>query len=503
MRFVYIYLIMICSLTPAFGEPTSPEDFLKKIPGGKLQLEYILAKAISSSKTYQSLAAEKFSAAAYEEMAKQPFDWIFYGEVKKLKNSFEALSPASPRATEISSYHVGLRTYLPTGTLANLQIGNSLQDLVFSSSAFQVPKSNEAKLSLTLSQRLLSDSFGMASRAAARGQLLAAKSKLESFQDLRETWALQLIQQFYSARHAQRLLQISQENLQRRAALVTNTKQKLNRGTAERPDLLQAEAAYLISKDTVNIAKTNLQAQWRSLLRYVELPVELEHYPAEKILLELDSPEQNAAEVCQAKSGYVNPRLRQAELEKKSAEEANFAAANRLRPDLNLFGSLEWNGIEVGATAARNELFRRDHQAWAVGLSLEVPLGNFQRNSDLEMARAQLLAVEGKLDSEQDAAYLRFRKVCADWAREKEALADAESAYLKQKQRLSLEERRFQLGRVNLFQLIQAGDDLSAVETTKSQLATQFRWTSWNIIRESPRLADYLKRWESGYVENN
>jgi outer membrane protein TolC len=505
MRFIFVsfFFFSFSFLTTSFGQTLEPSDIQKNIPGGKLRLDYVLKRAIASSKTYRAIDAEKYSSLASEAAAKQPYDWFVYGEAKKYKNSFESLSAASPRSTEISSYHLGLRTYLPTGTSANLQIGNSLQDLVFSSSLFQVPKSNEAKLSFTVSQKLLADSFGTATRAGVRAQQLAAQGKLQSHQSLREDWSLQLIQQFYSAWLAQRLVQISQENLQRRESLVANTKQKLNRGTAERPDLLQAEAAYLLSKDAVAGAKANLQAQWRNLLRFLDLPMEWESYPAEKIPLELDSPEQNAADICKIEQEYVNPRLRQVELEKRAAEEAIFAATSRARPDLNLFGSLEWNGIEGGAAAARKEVLRRDHPAWAVGLAVEIPLGNFQRKSEVEMARAQLLAAEGRLESEQDARYLRFRKICDDWRRERDALADAEGAFLKQKQRLNLEEKRFQLGRVNLFQLIQAGDDLSAVETTKTQLAAQLRLTSWNIIRESPKLGNFLREWEEDYGENN
>lgn len=480
-----------------------PEELLAQIPEKKLTVDFVLRKAILSSKTYESIEAEKYSATASDLNSKQYFDWTLYGEARKLKNSLETVSPASPTSTDITSYTFGVKTFLPTGTAADLKFGNSLQDFRFSSALFQVPKTNEAKVGFTLTQKLLSDSFGTSSRKLSLSQELSAKAKLEGYQFSKEEWAVQLVRQFYSAWLSQRLLQISEENLKRRQTLVTSTKARLNRGTAERPDLLQAEAAYLLSKDSVVVARSELQSHWRTLLRFLNLPEELESYPAEKIPMELDDPTTTAEQICRRELSYSGPKLRQAEFELQAAEQAKNAALNRAKPELNLFGSMEWNGIESEASRARREAIEGRHPSWAAGLLFELPLGNYQKKADVEMARAQFLAAEGKLEAEQDSSYLRFRRNCEDWNRQKLAVKDVEEAFVKQRQRLSLEERRFQLGRVNLFQLIQAGDDLSSVESTKVRQMVQWRELSWAILRDSPKMLEKLEDWEGQNVKTH
>lgn len=484
-----------------YGNSIRPEELLAQIPGKKLTVDFILKKAIQSSKTFESIEAEKWSSNASFQSSKQYFDWTLYGEARKLKNSFETVSPASPSSTDITSYQFGVKTFLPTGTAADVKFGNSLQDFRFSSALFQVPKTNEAKISFTLTQKLLSDSFGASTRALSQSQEITAKAKLESYQYSKEEWAVQLISQFYAAWRSQRLLQIAEDNLKRRQTLVNSTKLRLNRGTAERPDLLQAEAAYLLSKDSVLLARAELQSHWRTLLRFLDLPAELESYPAEKIPMELDEPTLQAEQICLRELSFSGPKLKQAELEVQAAEQAKNAALNRAKPELNLFGSMEWNGIESQSTGARSEALQGKHPAWAAGILFELPLGNHQKKAEIEMARAQWLAAEGRLEAEQDASYLRFRKNCEDWSRQKLALRDVEEAFLKQRQRLTLEERRFQLGRVNLFQLIQAGDDLSSVESTKVQQMVQWRQLSWAILRESPKMSERLESWEGRNVK--
>lgn len=476
--------------------PAKAEQLLSMLPGKKLTLDFILKKAMQESSSFQALEAGLVQAESTSLSADGPYDWTLLGSYSYLDSRADAASPFNPRGTEARGWNVGVRKRLPTGTSLEAKYGNSFNRIFFADPAFRIPDYYENSFSASLSQDLWANFLGQSSRAGQAALVKESEVQKLDYEEAKEKWSLDIIDQFHKAWLAQRRLSSARENFERRQELLQVTRLKSRRGTAERPDVLQVESAFLLAESAVSQAEIELDHIWRSLVVMLNLSEEWLAVPAALIPIELSPAPKRAVEVCEAGTDpNATRKVQRAQLGLEAAELAFKRAQSDQRPRLQLVGTYETNGINRVNSESRTETLKSIHPATKVALQLEIPLGDSSQRSQSLQARANLIRSRGELEAVRDTATVNLKQNCEYLRQAKGALEAATKASSNQRERIRLEERRFQVGRSTTFQVIQAGDDHANTDQTKNQNEVALRQLAWEVIQESVGLEPFFEKW--------
>ena len=376
-------------------------------------------------------------------------------------------SPLDKRLEDFNLYSMRLTQPLSTGTHLSMGLEyNTGQE--------------QTGLTIGVSQSLLRDAFGQSTRLG----LLAGKQG-RSAQQLRlqaeiEDWAMATTQGFYQTWLLQKRTKAAHLDLQRRERLLRVTQRRFRRGTSERPDLLQVESAHLTSVNRYQDRHHELRIQWRQLLLDLELPIVWATVDPLLIPIDLDTPPKTTC----SGDPPLSARLQSVTEGHQVAQWRWEQAQIQLRPDLRLEGQYsstrqprnqrDWVSSSMGGGA-----FDR----WYIGFRFSYPFGNIE---------GRMRALEAFGEKERQSALLQLAKnenqskwytLCADWKKQTKQLKNFQLMSEKQDLRVRLEERRYQLGRGTLQQVIQAGDEATAASIQHQMAEVHFRQTLWQILR--------------------
>ncbi len=261
---------------------------------------------------------------------------------------------------------------------------------------------------------------------------------------------------------------------------------KLNRGTAERPDLLQIQSAELQSKAQEAQNLQTLSDRWRGLVVLLKLPEAWISVDPREIPMGLDDPMARADSACEsaAQNPVPTTRLKRAQAQAQAALRSAESAKEGMKPRLYLQGELAGNDID---TAQRSNTFGKtfelENPAWNVSLNLSMPLGNHAAEATARNAAAQMLQAEAIQDQEQSNLKLFWLNSCADLKRTQASYRLLKEAFENQRQRVELEEQRFRLGRSTTQFVIQAQDEKAGAEANLIGAEISRRVAAWNVIQ--------------------
>ena len=475
--------------------PPLPE-LLKQLPNQKLSLDFILQRAVQSSSSFTALEAGSLQAEATALSAAASYDWNLFAAYNWLDSRADATSPFNPTGTNVKGWNLGLRKQLPTGTGFEAKYSSSYNQILFVNPAFRIPDYYENLFTISASQDLWSNFLGSASRAEARAFEKRSAAEMLAFEESRDQWALSIIEQYHQAWLAQMRLRSAEENSARRKELLKVTRLKGERGTAEKPDVLQVQAALLLAENAAQEASRDLDTIWRSLVVMLKLPESWLAIPPAKIPLELSAPPAEADELCRARIPASEIRsVRQAELGLEAAAAGVAGAQARERPRLTVNGSYETNGIDGVNAESRRETFASRHPAWKMGVQIEVPLGFSTQRAQTLQARAAYAQALGQKEAALDEATVNLVQNCQNLKLARITLFATAEAADRQRERIRLEERRFQVGRSTTFQVIQASDDHANIDQARNQSEVALRQRAWAVVKTAAGLEKYLDRW--------
>jgi outer membrane protein TolC len=474
------------------------KEALAQIPGQKLTLDFVLKAAIKNSSSYQSLQTTKWDSESKKLGADSNYDWVLLADYNHLDQNRDTASPFEPGEIEKDTSSLGVRKSFTSGTTFEARWGNSLNSLSFNDPSIQIPSYYEDTLTFTLKQNLWADFFGISSRSNQKSDLFMSESLDHQYKINQQNWALNLVDLFHAAWLSQKKFLSSTESVQRRERLVQVTRSKLQKGTSEKQDFLQVQAAQLNSRNELSKASASLNETWRSLVITLDLPESWLSISPEKIPMQLTDISSQALQACKKP---LDPSqtldVQKAQASYLSAKESLVAAKSENSPKLELIGGYNTNGIAVTQNRSQRENWSADHPTWNVGLRFEMPIGKSATESRRLQALSQELRAQTDLDSTKDNKIIEIKTNCEKLINAQEEMKNAELAFKNQQERLELEERQFRFGRSSTFNVIQAGDDKSFSEINFYQSQIEFRKLSWRVLSSTSELYSLVESWKS------
>lgn len=502
-----IFLFTLLSLLPWFSAlgagpnetlPPEADKYLKKLPNGKLNAEYVVLRGIQSADAFRLLGVQWKAAQLEEDMQLVPFDWNLRGSYNLLDNRFQVLNPFAPTRTQGWDWNLGLEKTFDTGTNVDVSWNHSRRDLEFDAipASFRNPAGgsggtgaflndfHQTVAQIKVSQDLLKNFFGRASRQGLKAARLRVQSTREQIKNQFSTQAVQLAGAFYSAWSLQ-------EQVRSRAAFVKRTKKLLRvvtkkhrNGAVELPEKLQMEALLSIAEGEKQEIQNQLVQVWQNLVISLKLPPSFLDVDPILVPTELDNPVPEAIHLCE------NQKTLEETLETQSLRLALKSLESQLRsvksmglPELKLTGQYSGNGVDGQGGVASEEIFQGLGPAWQVGLMLNVPLG-FR---DTRVQRTRLAIEKIKLESQLKVAeqqsqsqwLARCQRLKLDRSNESRFASILDN----QRRRMKSEEKRFAYGRVTVNDLVTAENDLGDWELRVAQQKAKTRLAAWEILQ--------------------
>lgn len=490
--------------------PTDAQVQLNKI-GGKLTVDFVVAQAAGVSDSFRAVSSEMYQIPEYEYLGSIPTDFVFYGsggQTNDKRVNDSSINGKSYKELIGQTYKVGGRTYFLTGTAFSVEFEQNYtkteSDVTFLGASTEID-GYESNLTFQVSQSLMKDAFGYGTIKGIQAGRLASESAVNRFKGNVSDWTTDLVDQFYNAWRLQQQVFAARAGFARRQKLLQTTKLKLQRGTAERPDILQTDSAVLASEIQVKMMEQNLSTIWRELVVQLKLPIEWINVDPTLIPLELDEPHFKALQLCGPKERFNNPpsenfRLKEYKLAAESAELSADKAENALLPDVKLVGQYFANGLDdESGTKSNDDALEMKDKGWFVGASLEFPLGRFQQKAELSRALANKYRAEALSSMESSRLKTDWINLCHDLYRLRESVEFRRKASSNQNERAKLEDQRFSVGRSGVLQVIQAGDDATGAELELAQAQVELRRASWRIQKSKDQVVPYLEQLEKRY----
>ena len=490
LMFLNVFILSIL----AQATPSIPEDArqaLASLPGNKVSLSVVLNKSIQSSDSYKILKAQKASISLPNLEASAAFDLMTSLSVGSIDDSLEQANINAVSNLESDEYSLELNKYLASGTALSLDLKHSNQ--AFRVVSTNIPRYYETRAELGFSQNLLKDFFGYASRRRIQAGILDVKANEQNFNKELQVWSKNVSALFYNTWLAQAQVKTALKSKKLRQRLVNISKRKLSRGTTERPDFLQIEASYLTSISQFEEARIQLQDAWQKMIVLAKLPLEWMKIDALMVPMSLDDPSQFAQLLCESNEDIINYKLEELKAKASAAKLKLAAAKNNELPDLKFNARYITNAIDNKAQKSIADINDLHTDQWYLGMSLSYPIGNKQAKADKMKALLNKRVTEAQyVDAQANLAVDRLA-LCNDFRLQVNNRDRASRIVKKQEERARLEERRFSIGKSNVLQMIQAGDDFSQAEFNLNQAEALLRISAWEVIALVSQTENYMQ----------
>jgi outer membrane protein TolC len=438
-------VVATAMFAPAASAATQPQV---------LTPEFVAVLGLQSSDDVRSVQNEISNRTSQALRVDSQFATKLDAKISAIDNRNEPSQPTSPDRTRSEQLVLGVSRAFETGTIARLELQSSRRSLEGISLGATAPgapaeidiSGYESVWSASVRQSLLKNSFGRASRLQQTANAMAAESAELGAQDRLENIALQYVAGFYRAWQAQLQAIAAEERLNRQKRLLSVTKIKANRGTAEQPDVLQVSAAVSLSEERLKDARKAVTDIWQYLVLSLNLPAEYAAMDAMKIPLALGNAVAAAEKSCASQLDESSPRVKSLIKAKDAAEKSLAAVADSTRPDVFLELRYSPNGVDPTRTETIQEASAGKHPSAAIALGVEMTLSHYREEADkLDLLR-QRNAAEIRLSQLQTQFKIDRDALCRDMERLKEKTQTLAAVLDTQKTRERAEEERFRLG---------------------------------------------------------
>lgn len=477
--------------------PASAKNFFSNNPEQSLTVPLILKKGVGSD-SYELIRSQLLRKEADLLESKSELETQLEIEGQFVDDEKEPNNSLAPSEIESSDYRVALKKKFSTGTSLSAEISHGDNKIAFET--FPSSEFKKTLATLSVSQNLWKNSFGKQTKARIEsGRLLEQATEAKTTDELLD-WMEGLIGIFYDSWLAQQRVRLSEENILRKKRLLNITNLQVRRGTSESPDLLQVKRTVSVAEIQKRDSIDALESIWKSLVLNLDFPVEWLNIDPLKIPVKLDNPVAKSTLYC-ADQSWLN-RLKSTsakylsvEKQKSALQSRVVAAKDAMKPQLDLSLSYSANGIDPDSRGTTvDETFSGENPAWSAGVKLTLPLDKFRERANLQRELSTFRQLSYQASSVESDLKVEWLNACNNLSSWRKKLTRLKGDQKSQRKRSSLEERRFRLGRGNLLNVIQAGDEVANVELEKSIAEVEVRKSAWKIIRLSGESSKVLKR---------
>jgi outer membrane protein TolC len=500
-----VLLTFIFSLSSAVFASADLDQLLQKaiqdLPNQTLSLDFVTFRAMKSSDSYKAILADKDRTNALKSLSQTPYETFLYSKIADINNKNEPITPFAPFRQNTRSYSVGAKKYFQTGTTLNGEINRSHSIMKFGGTSPFSLDFYQSIGSLSLTQNLWKDSFGYATRKGEAASEFNAKVNELSVQEAKQNWFFDLTKLYYMAWYLQFKVKEASESVQRREKLFEITKIKLNRGTAEKSDLIQVESSLEQSQMSFQSNKQQLEDIWRNLVIALGFPDYYMGIDPMKIPTQLDQPEEKANLLCK---NFLNEQninsvnlaklqniLKQTEVELEKAE-------NLKKPDANLTFQAASNGIDSRSTQTYSDVRDFSYPAYSIGVNLTIPLNFYAEEASISQARSNKMKTSYLFAQATAQEKVNWVNTCLDFNRVNKNIVMLKNIVENQSLRSRLDKERYQLGRVGLINVIQTFDDLTSAQLQLKESQMTSKLLAWKIQLLTEDVKNILNDFETG-----
>lgn len=351
-----------------------------------LTIEQVLARTLANSPEIRVVSFDPSIAKQNITKAASEFDVTAFGELNLENEDNPPNSIYQSGQSDERSLETGVKQKSITGSEWSLSYAmtRSWDDL----SGRTLSTRYEPILGFQLRQPLLRDAWQEVTLAGVDVAKLNYKISLLIFRQKAEETATGVISAYWRLLQARRDLEIHQ-------GLLNNTLETLEKVISRK----EIDATELHIKQTEASAKTREAALIQARKRIYDAQDVLIRLMADAQLNILDDfniipatePSQELKMLEEPKLLELalnkNPIIQQARIGTEIADINIRVAENQDMPRLDLRASARTQGLAKGPENAQDRLYNRDYVSYGLGLSLEYPLGNRQREAELIQRR--------------------------------------------------------------------------------------------------------------------
>lgn len=487
--------------------PKAAIQLLNSLPKKSLTLEVILKKGFSSD-NFAIIKAQTLEEEVLKYSARIPFDTYLSTSILKGDDKSASIQPDAPYKNSFTHGSLKLSRNFYTGTSVSLESNYQNNNSYSTTSGLEKDihtQYNENKIILNIRQNLLKDTFGYSSRKTLQAIKIQKQNVQNKFSINVENWTYQLIETFYTAWLLKSKVQVARANYKRQKKLKKITYLKFKRGTSKKADLLQAQSAEKNSKQNLNSARQDFENLWRSLVIQLGFPKNWLNINPMLIPIKLDQPIFKAKKSCKKNLDFKsNWKFKSLTKQYKAAQLNLSAAKNKMLPDLYLGLKLSSNAITPdNKTQAFTNSLQNKNKGLFIELGLSIPLEKFKEKSQLAKKLMKKNISQRRLSALKKTLQAEWTNECLQLSRLIKKKKVLKQIKFMQKQRATLEEKRFRIGKVTVFNIIQAGLDASISKLAFKEAEVQLRLSSWKILKMDSQLITYITELSRENIKRN
>ena len=476
--------------------PRVPSDDLAKLTivtdpnSGKktvlLTIEEAVARMLANSPEIRVVSFDPSIVKQDITQAAAEFDFTAFGRMNYEEEDTPPNSIFQPGQSDVRTYETGIKQRGVTGAewSVSYALTRSWDDLV----GRPLPLRYEPMVAFQLKQPLLRDAGQDVTLAGVNIAKLNYKMALLGFREKSEQFAVQVVSAYWGLVQARRELEIHQELLNR--TLDTLKKVEGRRGIdATNVQIKQTESFVKIREASLlHAGKAILDAQ-EELIRWMadtQLNVldEFQIIPVSEVSLEVQELESSdLLKIAMRK----NPVIQQARIGIEIADINFRVAENQKMPRLDLIASSRTQGLHQDPDTSHDRLRSADFFSYAVGLSLEYPLGNRQREAELMRRRLERRKAVATLQNVADqvalAAKEGLRKIKTNHAEIQVQKEAVEAARIHLQTLKDTEPVREQLTPEFLLVKLQAQETLANTQRAENRAIVEFNISRVQLAR--------------------
>ncbi len=354
-----------------------------------LSLEAAVARLLAHSPEIKVVSFDPSIAKQDITRAASAFDFTGFGRVNFEEEDSPPNSIFQPGQSDIRTYETGIKQMAVTGGewSVSYALTRSWDDLA----GRPLPLRYEPIVAFQLRQPLLRDAWPGVTLAGVNIAKLNYEIALLGFREKSEDIATRMISSYWRLVQARRDVEVQRALLDR--TLETLHKVEGRKGIdATNVQIKQTESFVKIREAALLQAEKAVADAQEVLIRLMadsQLNVldEFEILPVSEVSLETQELEQPSKVLATAMR--ENPAIQQARIGIEIADINMRVAENQTMPRLDLIASTRTQGLHRDADTSHDSLQSGDFFSYAVGLSLEYPLGNRQREAELFKRRLE------------------------------------------------------------------------------------------------------------------
>lgn len=504
MRFSIVVFTFLFFSNSILAEelPDFAQDYLNRLPGKVLSLDVVLALAVTGSDSFRRIQAGAISTESAYLQASAPLAWRLEAEGQSVDDE-SAVNGFGPERTQRNNYRLGVGKSFSTGSDLQMEVLNVDTDLRFPSSlsssfaAFIGNTSfSEPRATLSLSQRLWKDAFGRSTRSNLKAAEESRQAVTSTVIENMGAWAVGLAKMYYQGWLAQQQVIADKDNLKRQRRLLRIVNLQKRRGTSDAADVLQVQSSVKLAEQSLAQSSQAVNEIYKSLVLTVGLPAKFLEIDGNLVPTSLDDPISGALGFCKLswqKVSQANPAIEKLNHELSINQSQLSAARGNMAPDVRLLFAASSNGVQPDFDQAFEDVSQWRNPRYTVGVTVSVPIEMRQEKAEYLNKLSAKTSKEYELGQAKSDLQAEWLSSCEDLSRLRAKVTEFKTMMNLQKKRVTMEERRFKIGKINAFNVIQAGNDATQAEMSFKSAQIEIRNLAWRIQEMSGGLAKTIQ----------